>query len=110
MLLGSSWFQLLIAGALGLVLTQTAFLAHETGHRQVLASGLRAWREIFERAIREGQQDGSIDQTLDPAEAAAVVQDTWQGALQRMQVEKSVAALRGAARFLVGYLAARVEK
>ena len=38
-LLGSSWFQLLIAGALGLVLTQTAFLAHETGHRQVLASG-----------------------------------------------------------------------
>ena len=39
LLLGSSWLQLLIAGALGVVLTQTAFLAHETGHRQVLASG-----------------------------------------------------------------------
>jgi fatty acid desaturase len=38
-LLGSSWLQLLIAGALALVLTQTAFLAHEAGHRQVLASG-----------------------------------------------------------------------
>jgi len=38
-LLGSSWFQLLIAGALAVVLTQTAFLAHEAAHRQVLASG-----------------------------------------------------------------------
>jgi len=27
-LLGSSWFQLLIAGALGLILTQFAFIAH----------------------------------------------------------------------------------
>lgn len=38
-LLGDSWFQLLIAGALGLLFTQAAFLAHEAGHRQILASG-----------------------------------------------------------------------
>lgn len=38
-LLGNSWFQLLIAGALGLIFTQTAFLAHEAAHRQILASG-----------------------------------------------------------------------
>jgi len=38
-LLGDSWFQLLMAGALGLILTQVAFLAHEAAHRQVLASG-----------------------------------------------------------------------
>lgn len=38
-LLGDSWFQLLIAGALGIILTQAAFLAHEAAHRQVLASG-----------------------------------------------------------------------
>lgn len=38
-LLGSSWFQLLVAGALAVVLTQTAFLAHEAAHRQVLTSG-----------------------------------------------------------------------
>lgn len=38
-LLGDSWFQLLIAGALGVLFTQVAFLAHEAGHRQVLASG-----------------------------------------------------------------------
>lgn len=38
-LLGHSWFQLLVAGALGIVLTQVAFLAHEAAHKQVLASG-----------------------------------------------------------------------
>ncbi|WP_235861452.1 fatty acid desaturase family protein [Tersicoccus phoenicis] len=38
-LLGKSWFQLLIAAALGLIFTQIAFLAHEASHRQVLGSG-----------------------------------------------------------------------
>ncbi len=38
-LLGSSWFQLLIAAALGIVLTQFAFMAHEAAHRQVLVTG-----------------------------------------------------------------------
>ncbi|WP_265522109.1 fatty acid desaturase family protein [Oerskovia flava] len=38
-LLGDSWFQLLIAGALGLLFTQFAFVAHEASHRQVLESG-----------------------------------------------------------------------
>jgi fatty acid desaturase len=38
-LLGDSWFQLLIAGALGLIFTQFAFVAHEASHRQVFTSG-----------------------------------------------------------------------
>ncbi|MBF4457860.1 acyl-CoA desaturase [Pseudoclavibacter sp. VKM Ac-2867] len=38
-LLGDSWFQLLIAAALGVIFTQFAFLAHEASHRQVLTSG-----------------------------------------------------------------------
>jgi fatty acid desaturase len=38
-LLGSSWLQLLMAAALGVILTQFAFLGHEASHRQVLASG-----------------------------------------------------------------------
>jgi fatty acid desaturase len=37
--LGDSWFQLLIAAALGIILTQFAFLAHEASHRQVFESG-----------------------------------------------------------------------
>jgi fatty acid desaturase len=38
-LLGESWFQLLIAATLGIVFTQFAFLAHEASHRQVFTSG-----------------------------------------------------------------------
>ena len=38
-LLGDSWYQLLIAGALGVIFTQFAFLAHEASHRQVFVSG-----------------------------------------------------------------------
>ncbi|WP_344092363.1 acyl-CoA desaturase [Microbacterium deminutum] len=38
-LLGDSWFQLLIAGALGIILTQVAFLTHEASHRTILTSG-----------------------------------------------------------------------
>ncbi|KUM32242.1 delta fatty acid desaturase [Arthrobacter sp. EpRS66] len=38
-LLGHSWFQLLIAAAVGILLTQFAFLAHEAAHRQILSSG-----------------------------------------------------------------------
>ena len=38
-LLGDSWYQLLIAAAVGILLTQFAFLAHEASHRQILTSG-----------------------------------------------------------------------
>jgi fatty acid desaturase len=37
-LIGQSWFQLLIAAALGVICTQLSFLAHEAGHRQIFAS------------------------------------------------------------------------
>ncbi|GAA4182000.1 acyl-CoA desaturase [Gryllotalpicola koreensis] len=38
-LMGHSWFQLILAGVLGLILTQFAFLAHEAAHKQILVSG-----------------------------------------------------------------------
>lgn len=38
-LLQDSWFQLLIAAALGIIFTQFAFLGHEASHRQVFGSG-----------------------------------------------------------------------
>ncbi len=39
LLLGDSWLQLLMAGALGVLLTQFAFLGHEASHRQIFDSG-----------------------------------------------------------------------
>lgn len=40
-LLGDSWFQLLMAAALGVVFTQFAFFGHEASHRTVFVSGKR---------------------------------------------------------------------
>ncbi len=37
--LGSSWWQLVIAGVFGIIMTQFAFLGHELAHRQVFDSG-----------------------------------------------------------------------
>jgi fatty acid desaturase len=42
-LLGDSWFQLIVAGALGVLFTQFAFLSHEAAHRQVFDS--RKWND-----------------------------------------------------------------
>ena len=38
-LLGDSWFQLLLAAAVGILLTQFGFLGHDAAHRQIFASG-----------------------------------------------------------------------
>ncbi|MFJ5958851.1 fatty acid desaturase family protein [Paenarthrobacter sp. NPDC092416] len=44
LLLQDTWFQLLIAAGMGVVLTQFAFLAHEAAHRQVFKSkGMNEW-------------------------------------------------------------------
>ncbi|WP_410787627.1 fatty acid desaturase family protein [Kribbella sp. C-35] len=51
-LLGNSWFQLLMAGALALVLTQVAFLSHDSAHRQVFDSA--AWNDWTARLLAGG--------------------------------------------------------
>jgi len=37
-LLGNSWFQLILAAALGVIVTQFGFLGHDAAHRQIFAS------------------------------------------------------------------------
>lgn len=74
--------------------------------RQVLADSMTEDRSLYERVIREGQEQGSIRKDLAPATAAAIVHDVWQGAMNRRQIERSVAPLRTAADFIRSYLAA----
>ncbi|HEY0789602.1 MAG TPA: TetR family transcriptional regulator C-terminal domain-containing protein [Chthoniobacterales bacterium] len=75
--------------------------------REVLAQGMKTWRMIYMRALQEGRVDGSIRQDVNPTAASALIQDTWQGAMQRMLVERSVGPLRSAATFLHDYLRTR---
>lgn len=47
--LGGTWWQLIVAGVLGLLCTQFAFLSHEAAHRQVFAS--HAWNDRAARYV-----------------------------------------------------------
>jgi fatty acid desaturase len=51
-LLEDTWFQLLIAAGMGVVLTQFGFLAHEAAHRQIFAS--KAMNEWSARLVGAG--------------------------------------------------------
>ncbi|HEY2341641.1 MAG TPA: TetR family transcriptional regulator C-terminal domain-containing protein [Chthoniobacteraceae bacterium] len=73
--------------------------------RTVLVEGMRAWHGIYEELVREGRAKKVMRKDLKPAAAAGVIQDMWQGAMQRSNLERSVAPAREAAHFLRGYLA-----
>jgi fatty acid desaturase len=47
--LGNSWFQLILAGVLGVVVTQFGFLGHDGAHRQMFNSA--AWNEWTSRLL-----------------------------------------------------------
>jgi TetR/AcrR family transcriptional repressor of nem operon len=64
--------------------------------RAVLAKGMGEWRKIYEQVVAEGQANGTIRADLDAPLAAAFLQDTWQGAMNRMQIERSIAPLHSA--------------
>jgi len=72
--------------------------------RAVLADGMREWRGFLEKLIIEGQEKGVFRKELNAAATAAMAQDLWMGANQRMQVEKCVTPLRAAAMFIRTYL------
>jgi len=57
-LLGDSWYQLLMAGALALVLTQVAFLSHDSAHRQIFHSA--AWNDWTARLLASGLAGMSV--------------------------------------------------
>ncbi|WP_034610385.1 acyl-CoA desaturase [Cellulomonas sp. URHD0024] len=51
-LIGDSWWQLAVAAVLAVVLTQLAFLGHDSAHRQIFTSG--AWNDWTARIIAGG--------------------------------------------------------
>ncbi|MGK2855450.1 MAG: fatty acid desaturase family protein [Microbacteriaceae bacterium] len=48
-LLGDTWFQLILATALGVILTQFGFLGHDAAHRQMFASA--RWNDWMSRIL-----------------------------------------------------------
>jgi fatty acid desaturase len=57
-LLGDTWWQLVLAAVLALVLTQIAFLGHDAAHRQIFASA--RWNEWTSLIIANGMTGLSV--------------------------------------------------
>ena len=61
--------------------------------RQRLEAIFQEWRVPFASCIAEAQAVGEIDATFDPTELAEFLLASWEGAILRMKVERSSAAL-----------------
>ena len=66
---------------------------------------MQEWRGIYQELVRDGQKKKVMRADLDAQVAAAMIQDLWQGAMHRAQIERNVAPMRSAAQFLRAYLA-----
>jgi TetR/AcrR family transcriptional regulator, transcriptional repressor for nem operon len=66
---------------------------HSVLLRERLASQFKSWDHYFERCIAEAQEQGTIGTQLPATLLARFVLNSWEGALLRMRVEKSAAAL-----------------
>src|SRR5262245_45752098 len=67
------------------------------GHSELLRERLAdiydEWREPFAACIAEGQSAGEIDSAFEPEELAEFLLASWEGAMLRMKVERTPAAL-----------------
>ena len=55
LLIGDSWFQMIVAVVMGLALAQVAFLGHDAAHRQIFVSGVRNdWAALFAIGLLSG--------------------------------------------------------
>jgi TetR/AcrR family transcriptional regulator, transcriptional repressor for nem operon len=61
--------------------------------RQRLEAIFQEWRVPFAACIAEAQRAGEIEATFDPMDLAEFLLASWEGAILRMRVERSPAAL-----------------
>ncbi|RXH57179.1 Transcriptional regulator, TetR family [Granulicella sibirica] len=68
-------------------------LAHQSeALRLQLVKIFDVWSDSFERAIVEGQQDGTLDTSLSPGTMARFIVNLFQGSALRAKVERSTRA------------------
>src|SRR5438270_2057271 len=67
--------------------------SHSKLLRKRLDSIFREWRRLFALCIAEAQSAGEIDSQFDARELAEFLLASWEGAILRMKVERSPAAL-----------------
>src|ERR1044071_3774270 len=67
--------------------------SHSKLLRQRLDKIFQEWRTLFASCIAAAQSAGEVDSQFDATELAEFLLDSWEGAILRMKVERSPAAL-----------------
>ena len=67
--------------------------SHSTPLRKRLDSIFREWRTLFASCIAAAQSAGEVDSRFDATDLAEFLLASWEGAILRMKVERSPAAL-----------------
>lgn len=62
--------------------------------QQSLQSAIARYRDFLQSGLAQAQQQGSVRTDKTPEEMADLLINTWQGALLRMQIEKSSAPVK----------------
>lgn len=62
--------------------------------QQSLQSAIARYRDLLQSGLAQAQQQGSVRTDKTPEEMADLLINTWQGALLRMQIEKSSAPVK----------------
>ena len=88
LLAGDKWNRGCLIGDFSLETTSQSKLL-----RQRLQAIFREWRAPFASCIAEAQAIGEIDATFEPMDLAEFLLASWEGAILRMKVERSPAAL-----------------
>ena len=69
-----------------------------------LKASMDAMVEMYAGIIREGQDSAEISPRLNAQKAAEFLVSSWEGALLRMKIEKSLAPLENHQRFIFDYI------
>ena len=82
-----------------------AKLSHEVlNHSPDMSAAIRnafdMWQTLYARMIRDAQNAGELDPSIDPEELAAFIQNSWEGAIMMMQVHKNYAPIKNNIQFI----------
>ncbi len=62
--------------------------------REELEKVFQSWQQRFTDCFREAQDQGALDESLDPAETARFLLSGWEGAILHAKISRSVVPLR----------------
>ncbi|MCG7981497.1 MAG: TetR/AcrR family transcriptional regulator [Candidatus Thiodiazotropha lotti] len=76
----------------------------DPGFRQRIDHLYRKWQQSIEKLLRDGQQDGAVKASINPADAALFILASLEGCLGIAKNAQSIDELKRCAQGLVGYL------